>query len=71
LSCTRGSRERTAEVDDLAPRSAGVVIGDLAKVSGQYWFHRQPQSPAAAASDPSFQDQLVAKLSELAGVSLF
>jgi hypothetical protein len=40
-------------------------------VSGRYWFHRQPQAPAAEVSDPGFQDQLVAKLAELTGLSLF
>jgi NAD(P)-dependent dehydrogenase (short-subunit alcohol dehydrogenase family) len=42
-----------------------------AKISGRYWFHRQPQTPATEVSDPSFQDQLTAKLAELTGVSLF
>jgi NAD(P)-dependent dehydrogenase (short-subunit alcohol dehydrogenase family) len=42
-----------------------------AKVSGKYWFHREPQTPAAEASDPGFQAQLIAKLTELTGVSLF
>jgi len=41
-----------------------------AKVSGRYWFHRQPQTPAPEVSDPGFQDQLVAKLVELTGMSL-
>src|SRR5438105_6271276 len=39
-------------------------------VSGGYWYHRQRQTPAAAVSDPGFQDQLAAKLAELTGVSL-
>ena len=42
-----------------------------AKVSGRYWHHRQRQTPAAEVSNPDFQDQLVAKLAELTGVSLF
>ena len=42
-----------------------------AKVSGRYWFHRQPQTPAAEVSDAGFQDQLIAKLADLTGVSLF
>jgi len=48
-----------------------VSDDSAAKVSGRYWFHREPQSAAAEASDPGFQDQLVAKLRELTGVSLF
>jgi hypothetical protein len=42
-----------------------------ATVSGRYWFHRQQQPPAPAASDHRFQDELVAKLAELTGVTLF
>lgn len=48
-----------------------VVSGDpAAKVNGGYWHHRQRQSPAAAASDPGFQDRLIDKLSKLTGVFL-
>jgi NAD(P)-dependent dehydrogenase (short-subunit alcohol dehydrogenase family) len=42
-----------------------------AAVSGRYWHHRRPQTPAKEVSDPAFQDQLAAKLAELTGVSLF
>jgi NAD(P)-dependent dehydrogenase (short-subunit alcohol dehydrogenase family) len=42
-----------------------------ATVSGRYWHHRRPRAPAAEASDPSFQDQLLTRLAELTGVSLF
>jgi NAD(P)-dependent dehydrogenase (short-subunit alcohol dehydrogenase family) len=42
-----------------------------AKVSGRYWFHRQPQTAAPEVSDTGFQDQLVATLTDLTGVSLF
>ena len=42
-----------------------------ATVSGQYWHHRRPQPAAREASDPRFQDQLLARLAELTGVSLF
>ena len=42
-----------------------------AAVSGQYWHHRRPEIPAREVSDPRFQDQLLAKLAELSGVSLF
>ena len=41
-----------------------------ATVTGGYWHHRKQQKPAAEALDPSFQDQLMAKLQELTGVSL-
>jgi hypothetical protein len=42
-----------------------------ATVSGQYWHHRQPQTPAREVSDPRFQDQLSATLAALTSVSLF
>jgi NAD(P)-dependent dehydrogenase (short-subunit alcohol dehydrogenase family) len=42
-----------------------------ATVSGQYWHHRRPEIPAREVSDPRFQDQLLAKVAELSGVSLF
>jgi NAD(P)-dependent dehydrogenase (short-subunit alcohol dehydrogenase family) len=41
-----------------------------AKVSGRYWHHRAQQAPAAEVRDAGFQDQLLAKLAELRGVSL-
>jgi NAD(P)-dependent dehydrogenase (short-subunit alcohol dehydrogenase family) len=40
-------------------------------VSGRYWHHHQPQVAASEASNPDFQDQLLAVLTELTGVSLF
>ena len=42
-----------------------------ATVSGRYWHHRRPRTPAREVEDPLFQDQLSAKLAELTGVSLF
>jgi NAD(P)-dependent dehydrogenase (short-subunit alcohol dehydrogenase family) len=41
-----------------------------AKVSGAYWHHRKEQTPAAAALDTDFQDQLLLKLAELTGITL-
>ena len=43
----------------------------VATVSGGYWYHRERQTPAALVSDLAFQEQLVAKLAELTGTSLF
>lgn len=42
-----------------------------ARVSGRYWHHRGEQKPAAAVSEPDFQDRLITKLRELTGVCLF
>jgi NAD(P)-dependent dehydrogenase (short-subunit alcohol dehydrogenase family) len=42
-----------------------------AAVSGRYWHHRRPQTPAKEVCDSRFQDELSARLAELTGVSLF
>lgn len=41
-----------------------------AKTSGGYWRHKQRQVPAGEVTDPVFQDQLIARLAELTGVSI-
>jgi NAD(P)-dependent dehydrogenase (short-subunit alcohol dehydrogenase family) len=52
---------------------AWLAVSDdpAARVSGQYWYHRETHAAAKAASDRRFQDQLSARLAELTGVSLF
>jgi len=42
-----------------------------ATVSGRYWHHRRPQTPAKKVEDPVFQDLLSARLAELTGVAPF
>ena len=42
-----------------------------AKVSGRYWHHRRPHTPAKDVTDSRFQDQLAKTLAALTGVSLF
>ena len=42
-----------------------------ATTSGRYWYHRRPQAPAKGASDPRFQDELVAGLASVTGIGLF
>src|SRR4051812_13724939 len=42
----------------------------VATVSGHYWHHRRQQTPVNEATNAVFQDQLLAKLSELTAVSL-
>jgi hypothetical protein len=42
-----------------------------ATVSGGYWYHRQRQEPAPQTRDPAFPDQLMDRLAELTGVTLF
>lgn len=41
-----------------------------ALVSGRYWHHLRQEAPADQATNPKFQDELIAKLSKLTGVEL-
>ena len=41
-----------------------------AMVTGRYWHDMKPELPAAEAMDIAFQDKLVVRLQELAGVAL-
>jgi NAD(P)-dependent dehydrogenase (short-subunit alcohol dehydrogenase family) len=59
------------EMGHLTQTWLAVSDEGAAKVSGRYWFHRQPQTPASEVSDQKFQDQLVTKLAELTGIALF
>jgi hypothetical protein len=59
------------EMGNLTQTWLAASDDPAAAVSGEYWYHRQRQPPAAEVSDPVFQDQFMAKLAELTGVSLF
>ena len=48
-----------------------VSDDSAAKVTGGYWYHGKQQEPATKALDPHFQDQLVAVLARITGVSLW
>jgi len=41
-----------------------------AMVSGRYWHHMRQEQPAREVTEPTFQDELIAKLGELTGVAL-
>ncbi|MCK1739521.1 SDR family NAD(P)-dependent oxidoreductase [Bradyrhizobium sp. 139] len=41
-----------------------------AMVSGRYWHHLRQEQPAAEATGPKFQDELINRLGELTGVKL-
>jgi NAD(P)-dependent dehydrogenase (short-subunit alcohol dehydrogenase family) len=41
-----------------------------ARVTGRYWHHLRQEQPASEASNPEFQDQLIAKLDGLTSVAL-
>lgn len=51
---------------------AWLAVSDDAEVrpSGGYWHHRQRRAPAALATDPDFQDRLLATLSDRTGARL-
>lgn len=48
-----------------------VSEAPAAKVSGRYWHHRRHEAAAADTSDAQFQDELIARLTQLTGVTLF
>jgi len=58
------------EMGHLTQTWLAVSDDAAANVSGKYWYHRKQQSPAAAAMDAAFQDQLITKLTDLTGVSV-
>ncbi|MET3989516.1 NAD(P)-dependent dehydrogenase (short-subunit alcohol dehydrogenase family) [Bradyrhizobium sp. S3.9.2] len=39
-------------------------------VSGRYWHHLRQEQPAGEASDPEFQEHLIARLGEMTGIAL-
>lgn len=48
-----------------------AVTDDAAALdSGGYWHNQRRQQPAAEATDPAFQDALIARLAALTGVTL-
>lgn len=47
-----------------------VSDGPAAMVSGRYWHHLRQEQPASEATDPTFQEALIARLSKLTGVAL-
>jgi len=60
------------DVDTGQRTQTWLAVSDHASalVSGRYWHQLRQQQPAGEASDPRFQDGLIAKLGELTGVAL-
>jgi NAD(P)-dependent dehydrogenase (short-subunit alcohol dehydrogenase family) len=67
-----GGAGATDDLDQGYLTQTWLAVSDAtaATVSGGYWFHRQQQAPAAEATDPRFQDQLLTSLAKLTGISL-
>jgi NAD(P)-dependent dehydrogenase (short-subunit alcohol dehydrogenase family) len=59
------------ELGYLTQTWLAVSDDPAATVSGRYWHHRRPHTPARDVSDPRFQDQLSATLAAVTRVSLF
>jgi NAD(P)-dependent dehydrogenase (short-subunit alcohol dehydrogenase family) len=68
-----GGSGATDDLDQGYLTQTWLAVSDdpAAIVSGNYWYHRKQQAPAAEASDVRLQDQLVTSLAKLTGISLF
>lgn len=58
------------EMGHLTQTWLAVSDDPAAMVSGKYWYHQKQQLPAPDAMDTGYQDQLVAALARLTGVSM-
>jgi len=67
-----GGSGAPVDLDTGQRTQSWLAVSDepAAKISGRYWHHMRQEQPASEASDPKFQDRLVAKLGELTGVTL-
>jgi NAD(P)-dependent dehydrogenase (short-subunit alcohol dehydrogenase family) len=67
-----GGASAPVDLDTGQRTQAWLAVSNepAALVSGRYWHHMRQQQPASEASDPTFQDQLIAGLAELTGVTL-
>ena len=57
------------EMGHLTQTWLAVSNDSAARISGAYWHHRKQQKPALPVLDAGFQDQLMAKLAQLTGIS--
>jgi NAD(P)-dependent dehydrogenase (short-subunit alcohol dehydrogenase family) len=68
-----GGRGAPDDLDEGHRTQTWLAVGDeplAATTTGGYWYHRQRQTPAAAASDPGFQSRLLEDLERVTGVAL-
>jgi NAD(P)-dependent dehydrogenase (short-subunit alcohol dehydrogenase family) len=67
-----GGSGAPVDVDTGQRTQAWLAVSQepAALVSGGYWHHLQQHQPANEATNPSFQDELIEKLSGLTGVQL-
>ena len=67
-----GGRGAPDDLTEGALTQAWLAVSDdaAARVSGRYFYHQQPQDSHPVASDPEFQDALLAYCNELSGVAI-
>jgi len=67
-----GGPEAPVDIDTGQRTQTWLAVSDepAALVTGCYWHNLRQEQPAGEAADPEFQNQLIAKLSELTGVAL-
>lgn len=67
-----GGRSAPVDLDTGQRTQSWLAVSDdpKAQVSGRYWHDMQTHRPAHEVTDAAFQDQLIAQLAELTGISL-
>ena len=66
-----GGRNAPDDLDAGAETQAWLATSNdsEAKVSGQYFYHRKPRAPSAAARDEKVQERLIVECARISGVS--
>jgi NAD(P)-dependent dehydrogenase (short-subunit alcohol dehydrogenase family) len=67
-----GGAGAPVDIDTGQRTQTWLAVSDdpAAMVSGRYWHHLRQEQPASEATDPTFQEALIARLSKLTGVAL-
>lgn len=67
-----GGAGAPVDIDTGQRTQTWLAVSDdpAAMVSGRYWHHLRQEQPASEATDPTFHEALIARLSKLTGVAL-
>jgi NAD(P)-dependent dehydrogenase (short-subunit alcohol dehydrogenase family) len=67
-----GGQGAPVDLDTGQRTQAWLAVSNeaAARVSGGYWHHMRQEQPASQVTEPTFQEELIAKLGELTGVWL-
>jgi NAD(P)-dependent dehydrogenase (short-subunit alcohol dehydrogenase family) len=67
-----GGRGAPVDLDTGQRTQSWLAVSNeaAAMVSGRYWHHMRQEQPAREVTEPTFQEELIAKLGELTGVAL-